>query len=418
MTMRPSALRVVVTGLIAQHPRLGGISWHYLQYVLGLARLGHDVCYVEDSGEVPYDATGGPSGNDWIAKSCVENLEHLSAVMTRFGLGDRWAYHHAPTSTWYGMPEARRRAAIASADLLLNVSGSLEHPEHYRAIRRLAYIDTDPVFTQVKFASHMAGFRSRVAAHDVHFSFGERHTSVVPDTGHAWRPTRQPIVLSEWSPPDAARDAFTTVMSWTSYAPLCWGGRMFGQKDVEFRAYVDLPKLVAPVAMEVAMSPTKHTKWQADKHDESPSDRLARAGWRIADADATCGDLDTYRDYITTSRAEWSVAKNAYVQGSPAWFSERSACYLAAGRPVVVQDTGFGSVLPVGTGLLTFTSPAEAIEAVHQVDRDHARHARAARAIAEVYFDSNTVLAKLLDTAMNDRGGGQETASGSDADSA
>ncbi|MHC4652336.1 MAG: hypothetical protein ACYTES_15955, partial [Planctomycetota bacterium] len=398
MMVRDSSLRIVVTGLIAQHPRLGGITWHYLQYVLGLARLGHDVFYVEDSGEVPYNVTGGASGDDWTAKDCAANVAHLSGVMTRFGLEGRWAYHNAPTSQWHGLPDARRRDVIASADLLLNVSGSLEHPKHYRAIPRLAYIDTDPVVTQAKVVTGWIDFRPRVVAHDVHFSFGERFTGIVPDTGHTWLPTRQPIVLSEWSPADATRDAFTTVMSWTSYAPLRWKGLVFGQKDVEFQRFVDLPRRVAPVPLEVAMSPTPHLDWQADEMDQTPRDRLTRAGWRVADADATCGDLDAYRDYIRSSRAEWSVAKNAYVQGRPAWFSERSACYLASGRPVVVQDAGFGAVLPVGEGLLSFETPQQAAEAVREVDRDHARHARAARAIAEAYFDSDEVLTKLIDT--------------------
>jgi hypothetical protein len=415
MTVRDSSLRIVVTGLIAQHPRLGGITWHYLQYVLGLARLGHDVYYIEDSGEVPYNATGGVSGDDWTAKDCSANVAHLSGGMTRFGLEDRWAYRNAPTSRWHGLPDARRREVIASADLLLNVSGSLENPQDYRVIGRLAYIDTDPVVTQAKFVTGRIGFPQRVVAHDVHFSFGERLTDVVPDTGHTWRPTRQPIVLSEWSPADTSRDAFTTVMNWTSYPPLRWKGRLFGQKDVEFRHYAELPRRVAPIPMEVALSPTRHADWQARELD--PRDLLTRGGWRVADADATCGDLDGYRDYIRSSRAEWSVAKNAYVQGSPAWFSERSACYLASGRPVVVQDTGFGAVLPVGEGLLSFETPRQAAEAVREVDRNYARHSRAALAIAETYFDSGKVLAKLIDTAMAVGTPDQGTACDSDAGS-
>ena len=415
MTVRDSSLRIIVTGLIAQHPRLGGITWHYLQYVLGLARLGHDVYYVEDSGEVPYDVTGGVTGEDWTAKDCKDNVGHLSGVMTRFGLGDRWAYRNAPTSEWHGLPDARREQVIASTDLLLNVSGSLEHPRNYRAVPRLAYIDTDPVVTQAKFVTGSIGFPPRVVAHDVHFSFGERFTDVVPDTGHTWLPTRQPVVLSEWSPADTMRDAFTTVMSWTSYAPLRWEGRVFGQKDVEFRNFLELPRRVAPIPLEVAMSGTHHVDWQAD--ELNPRDLLTRAGWRVADADVTCGDLDAYRDYIRSSPAEWSVAKNAYVQGCPAWFSERSACYLAAGRPVIVQDTGFGAVLPVGEGLLSFETPEQAAEAVRDVDRDHARHASAARAIAEAYFDSDKVLTRLIDTAMAVGARDQGTASGSDTGS-
>ena len=179
-------MRIVVTGLIGQHPRLGGITWHYLQYVLGLSRLGHDVYYIEDS------------GNDWDAPDCSENLEHLGAVMSRFGLEGRWAFRDAPRSQWHGLSDGKRKAVLRSAELLLNVSGTLEHPDLYRCIPRLVYIDTDPVVTQLKIATAQPDFADRVDAHDVHMSFGESLGDPVPDTGHRWRPTRQPIVLSEW----------------------------------------------------------------------------------------------------------------------------------------------------------------------------------------------------------------------------
>jgi hypothetical protein len=410
-----SSVRIVVTGLIAQHPRLGGITWHYLQFVLGLARLGHDVYYVEDSGEFPYNLDGGASGDDWNAPDCSENVGHLAGVMARFGLERRWAYRDAPRGQWYGLPDAQRRAVLESAELLLNVSGTLEHPERYRSIPRLVYIDTDPVVTQVKIATARASFVKRVAVHDVHFSFGERLGDPVPDTGHRWRPTRQPIVLSEWQPQTPARDVFTTVMNWTSYAPLRHAGRAYGQKDVEFKRFLELARDVAPIPLEVALSRTQHLEWEAeardlppdlrdrlrDRPDWTPRDLVRHAGFRVVDANLCCRDLDTYRDYIQSSRAEWSVAKNAYVQGRPAWFSERSACYLAAGRPVVVQDTGFGAVLPVGEGIVSFGTPQEAADAIREVHRNHARHAEAARAIASTCFDSDRVLTRLVEDATS-----------------
>jgi len=410
-----SSLRIVITGLIAQHPRLGGITWHYLQFVLGLARLGHDVYYVEDSGEYPYDLDGGASGKDWNAPDCSENVEHLRSVMARFGLEGRWAYRDAPRSQWHGLSDARRRDVLESADLLLNVSGTLEHPQHYRCIPRLVYIDTDPVVTQVKIAEGRPGFVERVEAHDLHFSFGERIGDPVPETGHRWRPTRQPIVLSEWQPDAPAREVFTTVMNWTSYAPLRHAGRAYGQKDVEFKRFLELARGVEPIPVEVALSRTQHVEWEAEAQDLpprfrdrvgeqpdwTPRDLVEYAGFRVVDANVCCRGLDPYRDYIQSSRAEWSVAKNAYVQGRPAWFSERSACYLAAGRPVVVQDTGFGAVLPVGEGIVPFTTPEEAVEAVREVDGSYARHAEAARDIAATYFDSGTVLTRLVEDATS-----------------
>ena len=168
-------LRIVVTGLIAQHPRLGGVAWDYVQYPAGLARLGHDVYYLEDSGEWPYLLDGGDDPESWIARDPSENVRHLAAVMERAGLGDRWMYRFPIDGTWYGLPERRREEVLSSADLIVNVSGTLEHPERYRRGPRLVYIDSDPVFTQARLLAEPAGaFAQRVDAHDAFFSFGDR----------------------------------------------------------------------------------------------------------------------------------------------------------------------------------------------------------------------------------------------------
>jgi hypothetical protein len=413
--MRSSQLRIIVTGLIAQHPLLGGVTWDYLQYVLGLARLGHDVYYFEDSGEWPYTPDGGPSGREWIAYDCTPNVEHLAHVMARFGLSERWAYRFPIKPRWFGLSALERRHVIESADLLINVSGTLERPADYRRVPRLVYVDSDPVFTQIKLAlpRGQLKFRKRVNAHDVHMSFGEAFSRAVPDTGHRWRPTRQPIVLSEWRHSTAPRDAFTTVMSWTSYPPLYRAGQRFGQKDMELRGFLELPARASPTMMEIALNGTQHADWEADPPAASSidgagglprtaSELLTRMGWCVADAAQVCRDLDSYRHYIQSSKAEWSVAKNGYVRGQAGWFSCRSACYLAAGRPVVVQDTGFGAVLPVGEGVLTFRTLEEAAAAIREVESDHARHAKAALAIAESYFDSDMVLSRLIEEAFDD----------------
>src|SRR5213593_4432173 len=370
--MKSSRLRIIVTGLIAQHPCLGGVAWDYLQYVLGLRRLGHDVYYVEDSGQWPYTPDGGASGTEWIAYDCTANVDHLARIMARFGLSDRWAYHFPIKSRWFGLSHMQRRAVITSADLLINVSGTLRRPADYRRVNRLVYIDSDPVFTQIKLVrprGHVK-FRKRVNAHDRYFTFGECFSPAVPDTGHRWRPTRQPIVLSEWRHSTVPREVFTTVMSWTSYRPLTYAGRTYGQKDIELRRFVELPARVSPAVLEVALNRTEHADWEADARASCPDagdgprpatgQLLSAMGWRVADAARVCRDLDSYRDYILSSKAEWSVAKNGYVRGHAGWFSCRSACYLAASRPVVVQDTGFSDVLPVGEGLLTFRTVEEA----------------------------------------------------------
>jgi hypothetical protein len=383
-----ASLRIIVTGLIGQYP-LGGVAWDYLQFVLGMKRLGHDVYYLEDTGQWPFNPLRGR-----VAKDCHFNVEYLAGVMSRFGLRDRWAYRVPGPPHWAGLDDQRRQEVIATADLVLNVSGSLGQPEDYRQARRMAYLDSDPGFTQVKLAKGQVHFQRIVDLHDVHFSFGECLSEHVPATGHNWRPTRQPIVLSEWHASTPRRDVFTTVMNWTSYKPLEHEGRTYGQKDVEFERFLDLPQRVRPTALEIAVG--------AGKTRRPPRELLVHKGWRLVDPGDVCPDPQRYRDYIERSMAEWSVAKNGYVVSQAGWFSCRSACYLAAGRPVVVQDTGFSEVVPVGEGILTFREPREAVEAIRDVERNYAAHSRAALAVAHEYFDSDKVLAGLIEAAMNE----------------
>jgi hypothetical protein len=378
-----SKLRIIVTGLIAQYP-LGGVTWDYLQYVLGLTQLGHDVYYVEDTGQWPYNPGAGGLGKD-----CDFNIQYLAAVMSRYGLAEQWAYRFPWQSQWFGLSDMKRNEVIQSADLLINVSGTLEHPEQYRQVRRMAYIDSDPVFTQVKLARGQLDFRKWIDIHDVHFSFGECLSAQVPETGHRWHATRQPIVLAEWRPGRPFREVFTTVMNWTSYKPVVYGDQSYGQKDLEFMRFQELPSLIAPTALEIAVN--------AGKTRRAPRQLLAHKGWRVVDPADVCPDLDSYRQYIESSKAEWSVAKNGYVRGQPGWFSCRSACYLAAGRPVAVQDTGFSNVLPVGEGLVPFSTVEEAAAAIRNIQEHYETHAKAAREIAEVYFAADKVLTRLLD---------------------
>jgi len=383
-----SRLRIIVTGLIAEYP-LGGVTWDYLQYVVGLARLGHDVFYIEDTGKWPYDPRAGGTG-----KSADYNVSYLASVMDRFGLQDHWAYHFPWQSQWFGLPESTRKGVIASADLIINVSGCLANLRDYRGSGRLVYIDSDPVFTQLKLARGEADMRRFVDAHDVRFSFGETLGPDVPSDGINWLPTRQPILLDEWVTDSAPTRPYTTVMNWSSYRSVEYQGRRFGQKDVEFMKFIDLPAALTPVRLEIAMSAT-------GKMTNAPLGLLKRKGWSIVDPNDVAFDADSYRSYIQSSKAEWGVAKNGYVVGKPGWFSCRSACYLAAGRPVVAQDTGFSRVLPVGTGLFSYGSFDEAVDAVRSVESDYARHSRAAREIAEEYFDCARVLTKLLDEATD-----------------
>jgi hypothetical protein len=388
----PSRLRIVVSGLIGQYP-LGGVTWDYIQYVIGLHRMGHDVYYLEDTGQWPYSpAEGGVSaGHEYT-------VAYLDSVMRRFDLADRWMYRFPWGPRWFGLDDRRRGEVLDTADLLINVSGTLRAPEEYRSRGRLVYIDTDPVFTQLKLARGHAEFRKMVDAHDVQFSFGELIASgravAVPDTGHRWIPTRQPVVLEEWNAGDRThRDAFTTIMNWTSYKPIEYEGRMFGQKDMEMERFMGLPGRVGQ-PLELAIAPGKNRR--------TPHARLAKNGWHLVDPNVVCPDVATYRDYVRSSAAEWSVAKHGYVVGRSGWFSCRTACYLAAGRPAVVQDTGFSDLLPTGEGLLAFETIDQAADAITRVASQPERHARAARQLADAFFDARTVLGSLLDLSSSD----------------
>ena len=381
-----SRLRVVVSGLIAQYP-LGGVAWDYAQYAAGFARLGHDVTYVEDSGIWPYNPHEGG-----ISTGCDFNVRQLESVMERFGLAGRWAYRFPFENQWFGMREEDVRDAVREADLVVNVSGMLARPQDYHPEDGvLVLIDSDPGFTQVKLARDQQYFQAVVDAHDAHFTFGETlvASGVVPNSGHVWRPTRQPVLMDEWRPNGQPRSAFTTVMNWTSYEAVRHGELELGQKDVEFRRFLDLPDAVAPAELELAVNvgKTRHT----------PRDLLARRGWTVVHPDDVCPDVDGYHAYVSGSRAEWSVAKSGYVVTRSGWFSCRSACYLAAGRPVVLQDTGYSDVLPSGEGLLAFSTFDEAVAGIQAVESDYARHASAALDLAAEYFASDRVLSRLLD---------------------
>lgn len=400
-----SSLRIIVTGLIGQHHTLGGVAWDYLQYVMGLRELGHDVWYFEDSGEWPYNLDGGPDGNDWVAYDCSENVEYLRHIFSFAQLADRWAYRFPIRSEWHGIPDSKRKEVIKTADLLINVSGTLENPSHYSDIKKRVYIDSDPVFTQIKLKSGQEDFCQRVHSHTTHFSFGEKLPDYLQTDGIHWHPTRSPIVLPCWREQSTIGKRYTTVMNWTSYPPLSFEGRKYGQKDTEFARFLDLPRMSKGPQFEVAMSKLVHGNWQTNIRDQapggtfaSPTEMLEHFGWKVVDAQAECGNLFDYRNYIETSRAEWSIAKGGYAGVGPGWFSCRSACYLAAGKPVIVQDTGFDGIIPTGTGVFSFNTIPEAVDALERVESDYKAASIAAREIADEYFGASKVLSKLIDT--------------------
>lgn len=382
-----------MTGLIAHYP-IGGVTWDYIQYPLGLARLGHDVTYLEDPGAWPYDprtdgTTTDPSGN----------VRYLAAMMARFGLSGRWSYRidqGGGREAWYGLPGEEVARRLASCDLFLNVSGACYLRELHLAARRRAYVDSDPAFTQLALARGDPAAVRQIRGHDRHFSFGERVGTPecpLPTGGVDWRPTRQPIVLEAWAPapPPASDSPFTTVMNWTSYAAVEHAGQRYGQKDVEFLKILDLPSRCPGERFAPAIGGGPGAR--------RPDGLLTRAGWHLVDTRGISADPDRYRDFLARSKGEVSVAKEGYVAARTGWFSCRSACYLALGRPVILEDTGFSRVLPTGRGLFAFRDVEEAAFAVRAVSRDWASHSRAARRLAETAFDAGVVLTRLVEEA-------------------
>jgi hypothetical protein len=382
-------MRIVITGLIGQYP-FGGVIWDYIQYVLGFQALGHDVYYLEDTGVWPYDPV-----KETITDDCTYQVEALQRIMGFFKLEDRWIYRNAADGTFHGAGELLARELLRGGDLLVNVSTASWFEDYEVGVKHQMFLDGDPMFTQIGMHDpDKGGYTRRLRAHDSHFSFGLKLQDPdcrVPETGIQWKKTLQPVAL-EWWPvaTEAPRDQFTTVMNWASYKPKVWQGEEFGQKDQEFLKFIDLPRHTNQ-SMVLAMG--------QGIGRQRPTQMLVEKGWTILEPDEVLPDHLTYRDFLTHSKAEWSIAKQGYVTGRTGWFSCRTACYLAAGRPAVVQDTGWTDHLPQGEGLLAFSSMEDAVAGIAAVNADYPRHSRAARAFAEKHLDARIVCQDLLNQA-------------------
>ena len=380
----PSRKRLVVLHLAGRYP-LGGIGWQAVHHVLGLARLGHDVYYVEDSRANPYDP---------LLRSVVEdssyNVAFLADMMKRFDLADRWAYVEGATGRCHGLSAERLRQVYRDADALFNVCGATQlREEHLRCPVRV-YVETDPVFEQIRVAEGDRRAIESLEEHTHHFTYGEnlgQPDCPIPLEKFAWRTTRPPVIPDLWeSRVDPAAERFTTVATWKNVGKdIRFRGETYvWSKHMNFLQMIDLPdrtRQPLELALEV---------------DEPESrDLLARHGWHLTDAYEISRDLSTYQRYLERSRGEFTVSKDLVVRTRSGWFSDRSACYLAAGKPVVTQDTGFGKYVPTGVGLLAFQTIEEAAAALEEVNGDYARHCRTAREIAEEYFTADRVLGRM-----------------------
>jgi len=380
-------MRILVLGYLVRGP-LGGLAWHHLQYVLGLSKLGHNVYFLEDSDD--YESCYDPIRRI-KTKDPGAGLEFADQLFSRFGLEDRWAYYDAHTSIWYGGYAGSIPELCKTADLLLNVSGVNPLREMFLQVPVRVLIDTDPVFTQIRHLTDAAAMRN-ASAHTAFFSFGENIGTPgcsIPLDGMPWRPTRQPVILEAWpDTPGPAQGNLTTVLHWHSYPAREYLGRSYDMKSASFQPYLELPKKVRP-RLELALGGSS-----------APRDLLREQGWIISDPLEAARDPWFYQQYIQSSRAEFTVAKHGYVISSSGWFSERTAAYLASARPVIIQDTGFGTWLPESRAVLVFRSPEEAVQAIASLQEDYDQRCREARALVAGYFSHATVLNALIEQAF------------------
>ena len=313
-------LKVICSGNLIRYP-LGGLSWHHLQYLVGFARLGHEVTYVEDYGWP--DSCYDPAREDMTSDPSY-GIAYLVKLLRLHGLERSWCYL-AEDGTAHGMSRERLAQLCRACDVYFNLSNINWIPEFELCTRRVL-VDTDPVFTQI--GGH--GMSESFAVYDALFTYGEnvhRPECTMPTAGVHWQPTRQPLVLDLWPVSEGEPAApFTTVMNWTAYGEREHGGLVYGQKDREFTPYFSLPNDTG-TSMEIAINGPSEVR-----------ERLVEGGWRIADPGKVTRDPWIYQDYLRSSRAEFSVAKHAYVSTRSGWFSDRSAGYLATGRPAVLQD--------------------------------------------------------------------------------
>jgi hypothetical protein len=377
---------VVVLGIAGRTP-LAGVAWQLLHHLEGLRRLGCDVYYVEDTGVWPWD----PEQNT-IASDPGYTVGYLADLLARFGFGERWAYRaESQGGRVYGVPESCVRDLLRRADALVNLTGATVLRQEHLSVPVRIYLETDPVLPQIEVAQGRRFTIDLLAAHTHHFSYGENFGAAdcgVPVERFRYLPTRQPVVLDWWQagpPPADAR--FTTVSSWKqSGRDFEWRGENYTwSKHHEFLKFLDLPRRSGR-AFELALA-----------CDDAPTLALLRGhGWRVRDALRLSLRIGPYREYLCASRGEFSVAKDQNIRLRSGWFSDRSACYLAAGRPVLTQDTGFGNVLPTGRGLFAFRAMEDVLTALDAITHDYEGQCRAAREIAAEYFAAEKVLGRLM----------------------
>lgn len=384
--------RIVVMGFMGSMP-IAGVIWQHVHYMVGLQRLGHDVYYIEDSARLPYNPETFEVSEDFGYAAKI-----LSRLAAEFDFKDRWAYcaRYLQKSPTAGISIKKIRRLYREADAILNICGAQEFNHDLLASDRILYVESDPGVEQIKIDNGVRSTIDYIGRHHALFTFGENigtKSFPVPLHGFKWLPTRQPIVTDLWqtSRSPARVAVFTSIANWSTSGQkdIVWRGKKYlWSKSREFLRFVPAPKK-AGETFELA----------TNMNDARTRARFEGKAWRLVSPEQMSVDYWLYRDYVQGSKGEFTVAKDQYVRLHTGWFSDRSACYLAAGRPVITQETGFTRNYGGDTGLLAFRSLSDIVDAVEKINADYKRHSRAAREIARTVFEAETVLRSLLDRA-------------------
>ena len=387
--MTRSPLRLVVLGMMGRCP-FGGQTWLYLNWLRGLTRLGHDVYYVEDDAAWPYD----PRRNS-ITDDPAYAVEYLPSVLRRIGLGDRWAYRalYKGQDACFGLSRQALVELYRDCDALLNVCGATVLNDDHSVARLKVYVETDPVTNQLELANGKEKTREALSRHDVIVTYGENYGAPdcgVPLGGLSYKKMRQPVDLDLWPMSfDPAAKSYTTVGNWRQKGnDITWNGETyFWSKHHEFLKFVELPRKRPRVSFDLCLN----------VDDEADRRLLTGNGFELSSPLEMSLDPWGYQEFFRASRAEWTVAKDQNVRLRSGWFSERDACYLASGKPVIAQSTGFEAYLPCGEGLFAFRTMDDILAAIDAVESDYPRACRAARAVAEERLEASAVCRRFLE---------------------
>jgi hypothetical protein len=376
--------RIIVLHFVGQMP-LAGIAWQAMNYVLGLERLGYEAWYVEDHGANPYD----PRINS-VVMECEYNVSYVRQMMERYGLGHRWAYWDAINDVYHGLSREAVHKLYRESDALINLCGAVRLRDEHMACPVRIMVDTDPVYEQIKYAKADPGARAYLDAHTHFFTYGENVGGpgwIVPLSGIPWKPTRPPVVVDEWPTDDRAPECFSTIATWENKGKnIDWDGQSYvWSKHVNFLRFLEIPRRAGGCFTMAMLPPTPDIEAQ-----------MTAPGWRLVDPRPVSASMESYAEFICGSRGEFTVAKDIYVRPNSGWFSDRSVCYLAAGRPVVTMKTGFSRFYPVGEGLFDYSDMEGAVAAIGAINADYRRHSRAARMLAAEYFGSDPVISALM----------------------